>query len=165
MISMPTIGSANGNPSATPPARQQHRQRGEAVGAGVQTVGNQCGRTDSAADADPVQRHQLVADEADEACGGDPAHVLDLHRVNQPHHGLVPGDDRRKGDHRDDEEPGQIFGAAEAVGVAPRRRACAEHERDPQRHRRQRIGEVVNGVRRQRNRPGEHHDDGLRESR
>ena len=85
VISRPTIGSASGNPSATPPARQQHRQRREAVGAGMQAVGNQCGRTDSAADADPVQRHQLVADEADEACGGDPAHVLDLHRVDQPH--------------------------------------------------------------------------------
>ena len=155
MISTPTIGSAKRESERDTACGQQHRQRREAVGAGMQAVGNQCGRTDSAADPDPVQRHQLVADEADEACGGDPAHVLDLHRVDQPHHGLVSGDDGRKGDHRDDEEPGQILGAAEAVGVAPGCGARAQRERDPQRHRCQRIGEVVNGVRRQGNRTGQ----------
>jgi hypothetical protein len=46
----------------------------------MQTVGNQCGRTDSATDADSVQRHQFVADEADEARGRDPADMLDRHR-------------------------------------------------------------------------------------
>ena len=33
-----------------------------------------------------------------------------------------PGDDGRQGDHRDDEQSGEVFGTTEAVGVAPRRR-------------------------------------------
>ena len=163
MISRPTIGIGQREPERDTASAEQHRQRREAVGAGVQAVGNQCGRTDSAADPDPVERHQLVADEAHEAGGGDPAHMLDLRRMKKPRHGFVSRDDGRQGDHRDHEEPGQVLGAAEAVGVAPRRGPGAERERDPQWHGRQRIGEVVNGVRRQRNRPGDHHDDGLHE--
>ena len=59
---------------------EQHGQRGESVGAGVQAVGDQRGRADLAADADAVERDEFVADEADEPGRGDPAEVLDRRR-------------------------------------------------------------------------------------
>ena len=46
---------------------------------------------------------------------------------------LVSGDDGRQRDHGDDEDAGQVFGAAVAVGVAPGGRSTAEDEGDPQR--------------------------------
>ena len=62
---------------------QQHRQRREAVGAGVQAVGNQCGRTDSAAGADPVLRDKFVSEEPDHAGNGEHSEVADLAGLNQ----------------------------------------------------------------------------------
>ena len=53
-----------------------HGQRGEAVGAGVQPVGDQGGRSDAAADPDAVDRDEFVPGEADQPGGGDPAQVL-----------------------------------------------------------------------------------------
>ena len=75
----------------------------------------------------------------------------------------IAGDRRGQGDHRDDEQPGEVFGAAEAVGVAAGGGAPAQRERDPQRDRGQRVGEVVDGVGQQRDRPGERHDHQLRD--
>jgi hypothetical protein len=49
----------------------------------VQSVRDQGGRADSAADADAVEGDQFVADEPDESGEGDPADVLDGHRVDQ----------------------------------------------------------------------------------
>jgi hypothetical protein len=131
VISIPTIGSASGKLSATPQALANTANDVKPSVRACRPSATSAGRTDSAADADPVRRHQLVADESDETRGGHPAHVLDRHRVNQSHDSLVPGDDGRQGDHRNDEEPGEIFGATEAVGVATRRRPSAERERDP----------------------------------
>ena len=67
---------------------EQHGQRGEAVGAGVQAVGDQGGRADLAADADAVDRDEFVADEPDEPGRGDPADVLDRDGVDEPAHRL-----------------------------------------------------------------------------
>ena len=83
--------------------------------------------------------------------------------VDQAAHRLDRGDRRRQGDHRDHEQPGQVFGAAESVGVAAGGGLGAQGERDPQRDRGQRVGEVVDGVGQQRDRAGDHHDHQLRD--
>ena len=55
---------------------EQHGQAGEAVGAGVQPVGDQRGRADPPPDADAVAGHDLVAGEPDDRRGGDRPQVL-----------------------------------------------------------------------------------------
>ena len=78
--------------------------------------------------------------------------VLQRCRVDQPADRLVAGDDRRERDHRDDEQPGEVLGAAVAVGVAAGRGASADDEGDPERDGGQRVGEVVDRVGEQRHR-------------
>jgi alpha-ribazole phosphatase/probable phosphoglycerate mutase len=138
-------------------------QRGEPVRTGVQAVRDQRGRPDPAADPDPVARDELVAGEADQAGDDDDADVRDGLLVDQPAYGLVAGDDRGQGDHRDDEQPGQVLGPAVAVGVAAGAGTPAEDERDPQRDRGQRVGEVVHRVGQQRDRAGDQDDRQLRD--
>ena len=68
------------------------------------------------------------------------------------------GDDGGEGDHRDHEQPGEVFGAAVSVGVAAGGGLGAQREGDPQRYRCQGVGEVVDGVGQQGHRPGDHDD-------
>ena len=113
------------------------------------------------ADPDAVDGHGLVAGEADQAGDQHPPEVVQRLRVEQPVDRLPGGNDRRQRDDGDDEQPGQVFGAAVAVGVAPGGRPAAEHERDPERDRGQGVGEVVDGVGEQRDRTADEHDDQL----
>ena len=55
---------------------EEHGQRGESVGAGVQSVGDQGGRADATPDADAVDGDEFVADEPDQTGCGDPADML-----------------------------------------------------------------------------------------
>ena len=96
---------------------------------------------------------------------GHPAEVGDGLGMDEPFDGFVAGDDRRQGDHRDDEQSGEVFDAAEPVGVAAGSGFCAERERNPERDRGQGVGEVVDGIRGQRDRSGDHHDGDLRDRR
>ena len=122
-------------------------------------VGDECGGADLVALADPVERDELVADEADDACGGDSAEVVDGLRRDEAADRFDGGDDRGQGDHRDDEETGEVFGSSEAVGVAPRRRAPRDAERDEQRYCGEGVAEVVDRVGDERDRSGDQ-DDG-----
>ena len=97
---------------------EQDGQGGEAVGAGVQAVGDQRGGADLAAGADAVAGHPLVAGEADQRGGGDRPQVGDVAGVQQPVDGLVGGQCGGGGDGQHDDDPGQVLGAAVAVGVA-----------------------------------------------
>ena len=133
-------------------------QRGEAVGAGVQPVGDQGGGTDTTADPDAVERDEFVAGESDHTGGGDPTEMLDGCRVEQPVDRLPPGDDRGERDHRDDEQPGEVFGPPEPVGIATGRGPPGQRERDPQRNGREGVGEVVHGVGEQRHRAADRDD-------
>ena len=81
--------------------------------------------------------------------------------VDQAADRFDPGDDGRQGDHRDHEQSREVFGTTESVGVAPGGGLGAERERDPQRNRGQRVGEVVDGVGQQRDRPRDQHDHQL----
>ena len=158
----PMRGSASGNPAQHAEGAEDDGQRGEAVGAGVQAVGDERGGADASADADAVERDELVAGEPDQACGDEDADVGDGLGVEQAADRLVSGDEGRQRDHRDDEDSGQVFGSSVAVGVAAGCCATAEGEGDPQRERGQRVGEVVDGVGEQRDRAGEQDNDGLR---
>ena len=60
---------------------EEHCQRGEPVGAGVQPVRNQCGRADLAAHADAVPGDDLVAGEADQRGDRDRDQVRHRARV------------------------------------------------------------------------------------
>jgi hypothetical protein len=72
--------------------------------------------------------------------------------VNQTLDRLVQRDARRDEDREHDREPGQL--------LAPKR---TQKEGDPQRHRRQRIAEVMNQIGKERDRAGEHEDHDLHE--
>ena len=142
---------------------QQHRQRREPVGAGVQPVGNEGRGADAASDPDAIHGDKLIADEADQSGGGDPADVVDRDRIGQATYRFHAGDDRRQRDHRDHEESCNVLGATETVGVAAGCWPDAQRERDPQRDRRERVGEVVDGVGEQCHRSRDDHDHHLGE--
>ena len=71
---------------------EKHCQRGESVGAGVESVGDQGRRADPAADADAVDGDEFVADEADESGGGDPSEVFDRDGVDEAAYRFDGGD-------------------------------------------------------------------------
>ncbi len=129
----------------------------------MQAVGNQGGRPDLAADPDAIERHQFVAEEPDDTGGGHPAEIVDRSRVNQPAHGLVAGQQSGEGDHDEYEQTGEVLGPTQPVGVALAGRSTAQDERDPQRDRGERIGEVVDRVGGQGDRPGKPDDDQLKD--
>ena len=137
------------------------RERGQPVGPGVVPVGDERGRADRAADPDPVERDGLVADEADEPGGEDDRDVRHRLGVDEPADGLVGGEDRRRGDHQEDEQPGEVLGAAVAEGVAAGRGASADGEGDPERDRGEGIAEVVDRVGEQGDRARDEHDGEL----
>jgi hypothetical protein len=118
----------------------------------VHSVGPQRRRPDALADGDAIDRDDLVADESDHACGGDPPQVRQRHGIDQAVHALDRGDRSRNGDDHEHEQPGQVFHAAEPVGVSPGGGSPAHCEGDPQRYRGQCVGEVVHGVGEQRHR-------------
>ncbi len=68
---------------------------------------------------------------------------------------------RRQGDHGHHEDAGQVLGAPVAIGVTLGRPPPPQDEGDAQRHGRQRIGEVVDGVTQQSHRSADEDDDEL----
>ncbi len=89
-----------------PAHAEQHRQRGEPVGAGVQPVGDQRRRADLAAGPDPVPGDQFVAGEPDHRRDSNRDQVGHCPRVRQPGDRLISGQRRRRRDHKDDHNPG-----------------------------------------------------------
>jgi hypothetical protein len=135
---------------------EEHGQRGQPVGAGVQAVGDQRRRADPPAGANAVPGRQLVACEADQRRGGDRGQVGHGPGVQQPAERRVSGQRRRRRDGQHDHDPGQVLGPPVAIRVATGRRAAGQQERDRERHRGQRVGGVVQRVAEQRDRPGRH---------
>jgi hypothetical protein len=123
----------------------------------VQPVGDQSGRADRAPGPDPVPGGQLVAGEPDHRRHRNRRQVGHRPRVRQPGKRFISGQRRGRRDDNDDHNPGQVLGPSVAVGVAAGRRAPAHHERDPQRHRGQGVGGVVQRVTQQRHRAGDGH--------
>ena len=81
-------------------------------------------------------RDALVPEEADEGRDRNGEDVGDRLRVDDAQHRLVGGVDGAEEDHEDDGDAGEVLDAAEAVGVALRRRAPRQREGDPERARR-----------------------------
>jgi len=61
------IGKGKAQPDAD--GADQHRERGQSVYAGVQTIGHQRGRADPSASANTHERRKLVAQETDQRTG------------------------------------------------------------------------------------------------
>ena len=96
--------------------------------------------------------------------GRDPAQMCQRDWIDQPADGLDGGHHRGDRDHRHDEQPGQVLNSPKAVRVAAGGGPTAHSERDPQRHRGQRVGEVVHGVGEQGDRARDRDDGELRRS-
>ena len=155
VMSRPTIGSAAGQPRATPAAPTTTASE-------VSPSVRACSPSATSA-AEPIRRPTRIRYSATSSLPAKPMtpaaatqpEVLDRRGVDQPVDGLPAGDDRGQRDHRDDEQPGQVLGPPVPVGVAAGRGPPGQRERDPQRHRGQRVGEVVDGVGQQRHRPAD----------
>ena len=117
----------------------EHGERGEAVGTGMQPVRDQRCRADVAPHPDPVARDQLVPGEAHQAGDGDRPQVARVAAGDQPTHRRVGRHQGRDADDEDDRDARQVLGATEAVGVAAGRRTPAEPEGDRERDRGQRV--------------------------
>jgi hypothetical protein len=152
-------------PAESCPARaEQHGKRGEPVGAGMQPVGDEGGRADSAAGADTRPGHPLVAREADQTGRGHRPKVPDLLRFQQSPQRLVARVDRRGGDHQDHEDACQVLGPPETIGVAAGGGPAAEQKGDGERQGGQCVGRVVHGVAEQCHGAGERGDHRLYDS-
>ena len=127
----------------------------------MQPIGNEGGGADAASDPDAVHGDKFIADEADESGSRDPTDVVDRHRVDQAAYRFHAGDDRRQRDHCNHEEPRDVLGSTEPVGVAAGSGPGAQCERHPQRDRRERVGKVVDGIGEQCHRSRDDHDHHL----
>lgn len=77
--------------------------------------------------------------------------------------GLPGGGDCGEGDHENDEQPREIFGTAEPVGVAARGCTPAEDEGNPQRNSGERVGEIMDGISQERDGTAEDDHDSLKD--
>jgi len=132
---------------------EEHGQAGEPVGARMQAVGNEGRAADPPADPDPIPRDDLVADEPDDGGARDGPQVGDGAGVDEPVDRFVGCQPAGERDHRDHEQATQILGPSVAVGVARSGRTAREPERDQQRHGSERVGDVVQGIAEERDRP------------
>ena len=103
--------SAEGHAHST----DQHQQRGRSIGAGVDAVRSQRGRTDAAPDPDPILGHHLVPNRPDNRRCHHNAQVGNLLRVEPPVDGLVTGEGRRSSDECDHRQTGQVLRFAVTV--------------------------------------------------
>jgi hypothetical protein len=117
----------------------QHNERGEPVGARVQTVRDECGGADPASDVDAVPRDELVAEEAGQpaaATQGRWATSAGCSSRPIASNAANPADAATT-------STMAIPGEAVAVGDAAVRRTPAARERHPQRYRGKGVGDVV----------------------
>src|SRR5437763_5518387 len=130
----------------------QNRQTGESTHACVLTVGHQCSRSNFAPDPDAENRNSFVSEEADHGRKRHPAKLNHWLRMNNFSNRFVCGDTGGKENGENNEDAGHVFGfsisvSETAAGAAPRQRECY-----PKRNACARISEVVNRVRKQRDR-------------
>jgi hypothetical protein len=127
----------------------------------VLPVRDQRRAADTLSHPDPVQRDGLIPDESDDRRSNNPPDMLHRLRSHQLADRLPAGDGRAQRDHQHDGHAGHVLGATVPVGVAPVRRAAADHEGDPEWDRGQSIREVVDRVGEQRDAAGVRDDNGL----
>ena len=163
VMTSPMIGSAAGQPRATPAAPTTTASE-------VSPSVRACSPSATSA-ADPIRLPTRIRYSATTSFPANPMTPATATqprcstgaRMDQPVDRLPAGDDRGQRDHRDDEETGQVLDAAEPVGVPAGRRPAGEHEGDPQRHRGHRVRDVVHGVGQQRHGPADRHHQHLQQ--
>jgi len=136
-------------------------ERCEAVGTGVKSVGDECGRADPLADLDPQPGDRLVTEEADDGGGRHRAQMRDVLRMDKALDRFVPRDHGRCGDDRDDRDAREVLGPHIPIRVAPVGRSPPDDEGERERQRGQRVGDVVQRVAEQRHRARPHRDHSL----
>ena len=89
----------------------EHAEADEAVDAGVVAVGDEGRTRESPPGAQPDLGGDLVADEADDPCGGKQPQVREAARMDEALDRLAERDESTDKDREHDEEPGEPLGA------------------------------------------------------
>src|SRR4051794_39539305 len=84
----------------------------------MESVGDQGGRADLAADVDAVARDQLVAEAADARCEGDRPEMVHVLVVDESTYRLVRRQSAGGRDEQHDDDAGEVLRPAVPVGVA-----------------------------------------------
>ena len=151
MIARPMSGSASSSQRDGGRTRDD-AERDEGVAARVLAVGDERRAREPLAGTEPDPRGELVADEADDACGGERPEVGELLRVDEAADGLV---ERDAGGDEDRQHDG--------VARQPLAAGGTEEERDAERDGGQGVARVVDQVREQRDRARDREDRRLHE--
>ena len=131
----------------------------------VQAVGYQRRRANFAPHANAENRDQLVAQKADDGRRRDPAQIAQRLWMSDSLDRLVEHEQRTTEDHQHNQRPGQVLGAAVAVGVAAVASAAGQRERQPERDGRQGVRKVVRRVGQQCHTAADRHHADLKERR
>src|SRR5215211_2174476 len=127
----------------------------------VMAVRDQSGTIDVATDPDAEHRHAFVADKADDRSERDGPQICDVLWVEEAIDTFITGHDRAGQDDQQHRQAGQIFDAAVTEGEASARALARQQESNPERNGSGGIGEIVNGVGKQRDAAGERDDENL----
>jgi hypothetical protein len=122
-------------------------------------------RSDRLAHPHPIAGHQLVPEGPDYSGRDHPRNLIDEKRLDEA---LCRLPDHQACRHRDrdhDHQAGPVLDPVEPIGVSPSRRPATDREGDPKRDRGQRVGEVVQSVRKEGHRAAEDDDHGLKQRR
>jgi hypothetical protein len=131
-----------------------HRQRDEAIDPRVVSVRDERRTAEPSPTAQTHACGDLVADEADDARGGEHSEVAQVLRMNEASDRLDKRDSRRHSDRQHDEQAGDL--------LAP---CAAQEEGDTKWHGGECVAEVMDHVREQRDRPGNNEDEQLHDRR
>jgi hypothetical protein len=124
----------------------EDEQRGDPVGASVDTVSFKSRGTDSSSRPDPVLRDELVADRTDHGGRHDKPEPLDRLRMEQPFDRLVAGERGREGDEPDHDESCEVLCLPEPIGETTGRHPPTHTKGQPQRDRGQPVRRIVERI-------------------
>jgi hypothetical protein len=128
----------------------EYRQRSQAINAGVLAVGDHGIGADLLADPDLHDRDQFVADKADDGGGCDPGQIGQWLRINQLLERLNQNVSGAEANRDHNQDTGDVFRPAEAIGIAAGGGPARQVKRDQQRNRVERIAQVVDRIGQQR---------------
>ena len=124
----------------------EDQERRDAIGARMDTVGLQCGRSDPSANPDPVLGDHLVTNTAHDGSSHDESQVGDLLGMNQAVNRFVASEYGGHCDQSDDRQTRHVFGLPVSVGETSCRGTPPQTECQPQWNGSQRISCIVKCV-------------------
>jgi hypothetical protein len=119
----------------------------------MESIRDQGSRADPATDADTVARDELISRKSDKGSDRDRPKVRNWTRIQETINGGVTGQHAGQGDHHHYKEAGEILGPTVTICVAGVGRSRGEPKRDQKRDGGEGVGDVVQGVAKQRDRP------------